>query len=214
MKRYFREQKKLFFVGFSFYIIAFLFKTSSYFAQMETMGSAIAQDLPRLLFFVALQYGALILFHILHMTHEFFMQKAFANAKTSMRNTISQRVTEKNYQEFRSMQIGDYISWYTNDVAQMNDGLQIFIALITYTMELIVSVAAIAYIHWSLAVLAVVTSSLVSRALCSEKSGCRDHKHKSAWTVTKYYPDVPAGGLGDHTTSDCFWRRQSCQHGK
>lgn len=77
MKRYFGEQKKLFFVGFSFYIIAFLFKTSSYFAQMETMGSAIAQDLPRLLFFVALQYGALILFRVLHMTHEFFMQKAF-----------------------------------------------------------------------------------------------------------------------------------------
>lgn len=161
MTRYFWEQKKLFFIGYLIYVIAFLFKSGSYFAQMETMGAAMSKDLPRLLFFVALQFGALILFHILQMVEEFFRQKAFANAKTSMRNTISRQIGRKNYQEFRSAQIGDYISWYTSDVAQMDDGLQIFSALIIFAIQGIISIAALAYIHWSLAVLSVISSVFV-----------------------------------------------------
>lgn len=161
MARYFWEQKKLLFIGYLIYVIAFLFKTGSYFAQMETMGSAMSKDLPRLLFFVVLQFGALIMFHILQMVKEFFHQKAFEKAKTSMRNTISRLIGRKNYQEFRTTQIGDYISWYTSDVNQMDDGLQIFCGMLVFIIQLIVSIAALVYIHWSLAVLSVVTSSFI-----------------------------------------------------
>lgn len=161
MTRYFWEQKKLFFIGYLIYVIAFLFKSGSYFAQMETMGAAMSKDLPRLLFFVALQFGALILFQLLQLAEEFFTQKGIANAKTSMRNTISRQIAKKNYQEFRSAQIGDYISWYTNDVAQMDEGLQIFDGLFIFLIQGIISIAALAYIHWSLAVLSVVSSVLV-----------------------------------------------------
>lgn len=161
MKRYFLEQKKLFIVGYLFYIAAFLAKIGSYFAQMETMGSAMEKNLPRLLFFVALQFGALILFNVLQMVDEFFMQKAFAHAKTSIRNTISRKVAQRNYQEFRSAQIGDYISWYTNDVAQMSEGLQILIAVILFGIQGLIAIATLAYIHWSLAVLSIVSSVLV-----------------------------------------------------
>lgn len=94
------------------------------------------------------------------------------------------------------MQIGDYISWYTNDVAQMNDGLQIFIALITYTVELIVSVAAIAYIHWSLAVLAVVTSSLVvlsSKLFQNKLEQCSRATSKAQEVFTSSIKDLLSG---------------------
>lgn len=161
MTRYFWEQAKLFIPAYLLYAIAYLFKSSSYFAQMETMGAAMSQDLPRLLFFVALQFGALFLFHIVQMLEEFLKQKAFANAKTSMRNTISKQIGRKNYQEFRSAQIGDYISWYTSDVAQMDEGLQVFSAVILYTIQGLISIAALAYIHWSLAVLSIITSIIL-----------------------------------------------------
>ena len=161
MTRYFWEQAKLFIPAYLLYAIAYLFKSSSYFAQMETMGAAMSQDLPHLLFFVALQFGALFLFHIVQMLEEFLKQKAFANAKTSMRNTISKQIGRKNYQEFRSAQIGDYISWYTSDGAQMYEGLQVFSAVILYTIQGLISIAALAYIHWSLAVLSIITSIIL-----------------------------------------------------
>lgn len=161
MKRYFWEQKKLFFSSFLLYAIAYVIKSGSYFAQMETMGSAMSKNLSRLLFFLVLQFGGLALFQLIQMWEEFLMQKAFANAKTSMRKTISKKIAKRNYQEFRSAQVGDYISWYTSDVLQMDEGLQMFCALIIFAVQGIISIAALAYIHWLLAVLSVFSSVLI-----------------------------------------------------
>lgn len=161
MKRYFLEQAKLFIPAYLLYALACLFQSGGYFAQMETLGAAMDENLSRLLFFVVLQFGALFLFRLVQMWEEFLKQKAFANAKTSMRNTISRQIAAKKYQEFRSAQIGDYISWYTNDVFQMDEGLQVFTSIILYAIQGAISIAALAYIHWSLAVLSVVTSIIL-----------------------------------------------------
>lgn len=196
MRHYFLEQKKLLSIGCLLYAIAVLFKTGSYFAQMETMGAAMAKDLHRLLYFVVLQFGAQILFRVLQMLEEFFMQKAFANAKTSMRNTISRQISRKNHQEFQSAQIGDYISWYTNDVFQMDEGLQILIALILFAAQGILSIAALAYIHWSLAVLSVVSSIFVilSTKLFQKKLEACGHANSKAQEIyTSAIKDLLSG---------------------
>ncbi len=159
MMKYFWEQKKLLFSAFFLYAIACSFRAIGYFAQMETMGSAMSRNLPRLLFFVILQFGGFLMFQFVQMIEEFLKQKAFANAKTSMRKTISKKIAKRNYQEFRSAQVGDYISWYTSNVLQMDDGLQVFCAIVVFAIQGLISIVALACIHWSLAVLSVITST-------------------------------------------------------
>ncbi len=208
MTRYFWEQSKLFIPAYLLYAVAYLFKSSSYFAQMETMGAAMSKDLPRLLLFVFLQFAALFLFYMIQMLEEFLKQKAFANAKTSMRSTISRKIGRKNYQEFRSAQIGDYISWYTNDVSQMNEGLQVFSSVILYSIQGLISIAALAYIHWSLAVLSIITSVILmlsTKIFQKKLEMCGQANSKAQEIYTSSIKDL-LSGLGILKTFGCLER--------
>lgn len=188
MKRYFWEQKKWMIPAFLLYIIACIFRCLSYLAQMETMGSAMDGNFRRVIFFVCVQFGLVFLFWVFQMLDEFLQQRGYANAKTSVRNTISRKIAKKNYQEFHASQIGDYISWYTSDIFQIEDGLSVFGGVIVFMIQGIVAVSIMFYIHWSLAVVSLCTTAITILSIklfdkrlqkCAEENSKAQEKYTS-----------------------------------
>jgi len=98
-----------------------------------------------------------------------------------MRRAINQKLIQKSFQEFQDKDIGEYISWYTNDIKEAeNQGFQKFYEYVNAIVKLIVSVIGLIVIRWEILVCTLAVFSTV--IFLSDKFG--ERVEKSSGIVT------------------------------
>lgn len=67
------------------------------------------------------------------------------------RADIVASLINKKYHEFHSQQTGEYLSWFTNDVSQVEMlAWQSFFGIISAVAQIVFSIVVLAKLHWSL----------------------------------------------------------------
>lgn len=68
-----------------------------------------------------------------------------------LRGDIVATILQKNHHDFHAQQSGEYLSWFTNDISQIESrAWQSFFGLISVIAQIIFSIIVLAKMHWSL----------------------------------------------------------------
>lgn len=91
---------------------------------------------------------------------------AIAKAKKSMNNHVRADIVatmlKQNYQEFHSLQSGEYLSWFTNDLSQISSlAWDPFFSIVELCAKVFFSVIALAQMHWSLLVVSMFVAAII-----------------------------------------------------
>ena len=90
---------------------------------------------------------------------------AVRRMNNSVREDIVASILRKNHTEFHAQQNGEYLSWFTNDVNQIEQlAWAPFYSIISVISQVVFSLVALATMHWSLLALSLVASVLIMHA--------------------------------------------------
>lgn len=103
----------------------------------------------------------LILVFLFFLTFTYFqiiqVRKTTQKMSKYLRFKIIEKVTTLSSTEFKKNSEGDYISWLSNDINQIEEqGITVFYELLTNVINLSLAIIALLYIHWSLLILTVI----------------------------------------------------------
>ena len=120
MKRYLKLRWKETMIACIFFALNVFSVTASSFMFMKTIDAVTGGDramIWRFLLYQVLLWAAAALTYYVAWIWKGKTDKGIAN---DMRRDISALLMKKSYQQFEEKEIGEYLSWYSNDVAQLN----------------------------------------------------------------------------------------------
>ncbi len=92
----------------------------------------------------------------------YFEARAVRLMNNAVRRDMTATLLRKSHSEFHELDTGEYLSWFTNDVNQMeNLAWTPFFNCIEYAALVVFSVAALLTLHWSLLVAALVNAAIM-----------------------------------------------------
>lgn len=126
------------------------------FLQMNIFNSVVSFDLISLIKAMVQLALALIISFLFSYLGEILQAKAIQRMNNSLRSDVSNTLSKMEFQQFHKKEIGDYVSWYTNDINQIEQmGFVPFFTFVTQAIQLTLAIIALCLIHWFLAVLVV-----------------------------------------------------------
>lgn len=162
MKKYICMRWKECFMASLFLCLNVLSATICSFALMSTIDAITAGDkqkVLRLLLGQALIWMITVVTYYLGGVWKGKAQKAMNN---DMRHDISNILMRKSHQQYEEHAIGDYISWYSNDVAQIEMwALNSFFSLVTCMFQVVITAVSLFLIHWVLVIVALMGGVLL-----------------------------------------------------
>jgi len=88
--------------------------------------------------------------------------KAIRSMNNRVRCDITATILRKSHQEFHAQQNGEYLSWYTNDVTQIERlAWDSFYGIISVTAQIVFSIIVLASIHWSFLAASIFATALI-----------------------------------------------------
>ena len=152
MKRYLKLRWKEVTLSCIFFALHVFSGTAASFMFMRTIDAVTEGDgalILRFLLYQALLWVTAALTYYIAWIWKGKTDKGIAN---DMRQDISALLMKKSYQQFEEKEIGEYMSWYSNDVAQLNMwAVSPFFSLVTCMLQITMSAVALCMIHWALA---------------------------------------------------------------
>lgn len=89
-----------------------------------------------------------------------YQARTIALMNRAFRKDISQKIMAKTFQEFERTDIGEYISWYTNDVKEAeNQGFSNFYSCVNMVLELLLGALSLIFIRIELLILTLAVSA-------------------------------------------------------
>ncbi len=93
------------------------------------------------------------------------MNLAVRRMNNSVRADIVASILRKNHKEFHAQQSGEYLSWFTNDVKQIQGmAWSSFYSMVSLISQIVFSVVALAMMHWSLLAASLLAAVLIINA--------------------------------------------------
>lgn len=121
---------------------------------MQILNSMVALDFNGALMYTLLNLGVWMVMLVLMYFKSVCLAKSVAKMNTALRSDISKNLINRPYTDYHKRDIGDYMSWYTSDLMQIeNRGFTQFFNLIGSALQLIMSMCTLFYFHWSLGAL-------------------------------------------------------------
>lgn len=126
-------------------------QTGTSLVMIQTFQSIIERDLRGFAFWIAVMMGAWFLLLGINSLQDFFQGRAVRAMNNAVRRDMAATLLEKNHGEFHALDTGEYLSWFTNDVNQIeNLAWSPFYQCVDSAATVVFSAAALLTLHWSL----------------------------------------------------------------
>ncbi len=126
-------------------------QTGTSLAMIQTFQSIIERDLRGFGFWIVMLAGAWFLLLGINSLQKFFQGRVIRAMNNAVRQDMAATLLEKNHREFHQMDNGEYLSWFTNDINQIeNLAWNPFYQCVNSAATVLFSAAALLSLHWSL----------------------------------------------------------------
>ncbi len=130
--------------------------------MMRAFEGIIDRDLRDFIFWMLLMVGAWVLLLWTGSLRDYFQARAIRAMNNAVRRDIAATLLHKSHVEFHGKDTGEYLSWFTNDVNQMEDlAWAPFYQCVDHAATAIFCVAALLTLHWSLLAAALVNAAVM-----------------------------------------------------
>lgn len=144
-------------VIFALIIFTDVFHVGLSFTGMWMLHLVLIGDFKGTILFSILEVGLYGLLNYSWYWRDRLIGKTIACMNNDMRKAINQKLIQKSFQEFQDKDIGEYISWYTNDIKEAeNQGFQKFYEYVNAIVKLIASMIGLIVIRWEILVCTIV----------------------------------------------------------
>lgn len=162
MKRYIRLRWKENLLAACFLCLNVLSGTVCSFAFMDTVDAITAGDMQQVQKLLLVQAALWMVTAATSYLGGVWNGKAQQGMNNDIRHDISKILMRKTAQQYEEKTIGEYISWYANDVSQIGMwAWNSFFALITCLFQVVITAVSLFLIHWALVVVALVGGILL-----------------------------------------------------
>ena len=127
--------------------------------MIQTFQSIIERDLRGFGFWILMMVGAWFLLFGVNSLQEFFQGRAVRSMNNAVRRDMAATLLHKNHREFHELDTGEYLSWFTNDINQIESlAWKPFYQCVDSAATIVFSAAALLTLHWSLLGAALLTT--------------------------------------------------------
>ena len=127
--------------------------------MMRSFDCIIDRNLSGFIFWMLMMAGAWVLLLWIGSLRDYFQARAIRAMNNAVRRDMAATLLHKSHVEFHGTDTGEYLSWFTNDVNQMEDlAWAPFYQCVDYAATAVFCVVALLTLHWSLLVAALVNA--------------------------------------------------------
>ena len=127
--------------------------------MMQSFDCIIDRNLSGFIFWMLMMAGAWVLLLWFGSLRDYFQARAIRAMNNAVRRDMAATLLHKSHVEFHGTDTGEYLSWFTNDVNQMEDlAWAPFYQCVDYAATAVFCVVALLTLHWSLLVAALVNA--------------------------------------------------------
>lgn len=127
--------------------------------NMEIVNTMIAGDIAELAMVILRLIGLWLIIMLAIYARNLVRAKAIAAMHNQLRADLTVGISRFSPQKFRSNETGIYLSWYTNDIQQLDtSSFETFFGVISQVTVLIGAFVVLLYLNWILAIVCVVGS--------------------------------------------------------
>ncbi len=127
--------------------------------MMQVFESVIKLDLRGFIFWDLMMVGAWVLLLWIGSLRDYFQARAIRAMNNAVRRDMAATLLHKSHVEFHGKDTGEYLSWFTNDVNQIEElAWPPFYQCVDLAATAVFCVAALLTLHWSLLVAALVNA--------------------------------------------------------
>lgn len=120
-------------------------------ALMQMAQGVIDRKLNYFLFWMLMDLILYFTYFLLDGARSWAKSRAIRSMNNEVRKDIVATMLHKSHQEYHAQQSGEYLSWFTNDVTQIeNLAWTSFFDIFSVAAQVVFSIIALAMIHWSL----------------------------------------------------------------
>lgn len=132
------------------------------FVMMEVFEGIIDRDLTSFVFWLVLDLVGWLIYLILDCFQTYLQAKAISKMNNQLRKDISATLLQKKMMEYHSSDQGEYLSWYTNHVNEIQKNAWIpFYNMIRWIASVFWCILGLAYLHWSLLIATILVSVIL-----------------------------------------------------
>ena len=153
-------------------LLASALRTVNNLLMIRTFQGIIDRDLRSFFFWMLMMTGTWFLLLWLEGLVEFFQGRAVRMMNNSVRRDMTATLLHKSHTDFHGKDTGEYLSWFTNDVNQIEElAWKPFYRCIDAASSALFSAIALLTLHWSLLVAALVNVvvMLLLPQLCNKR---------------------------------------------
>ena len=193
--------------------------TTASLLMMRLFQGIIALDLQQFFFWYLALMGNWLILIAVGGLETYFEARTVRMMNNTVRQDMAATLLQKSHREFHALDTGEYLSWFTNDINQIeNLAWTPFFSCINYAALAVFSVVALLTLHWSLLAAALVNAVimlLVPRlfnkrmeklgSVCAQEQAAATSKLKdllAGYDVLRFFGREQRFSHGTNTASD------------
>ena len=162
MKYYLKKFWKANFLAVLPLLVSCALNTAASLLMMRLFQGIIERDLKQFAFWYLALMGNWFILIAVNGLETYFEGRAIRIMNNAVRKDMAATLLAKNHVDFHKLDTGEYLSWFTNDINQIeNLAWNPFFNCINYAALAVFSVIALLTLHWSLLVAALVNSMVM-----------------------------------------------------
>ena len=133
--------------------------------QMQAAKGIFEWNFRRFLLWEAVALAGWCLYFALNALQTFFQARAIRAMNGQVRRDMAATLLKRSYQEYHAQDTGEYLSWFTSGVDQIEQNAwSAFFSFTACTAQVVCSILALASLHWSLVFVSIASSLLIISA--------------------------------------------------
>ena len=162
MKYYLKKFWKANFLAVLPLLVSCALNTAASLLMMRLFQGIIERDLKQFAFWYLALMGNWFILIAVNGLETYFEGRAIRIMNNAVRKDMTATLLAKSHGDFHKLDTGEYLSWFTNDINQIeNLAWNPFFSCINYATLAVFSVMALLTLHWSLLVAALVNSMVM-----------------------------------------------------
>ena len=162
MKYYLKKFWKANFLAVLPLLVSCALNTAASLLMMRLFQGIIEQDLKQFAFWYLALMGNWFILIAVNGLETYFEGRAIRIMNNAVRKDMTATLLAKSHGDFHKLDTGEYLSWFTNDINQIeNLAWNPFFSCINYATLAVFSVMALLTLHWSLLVAALANSMVM-----------------------------------------------------
>lgn len=143
-------------------LVTCVLQTETSLIMIQTFQSIIERDLRKFCFWILIMIAAWFLLIGINSLQDYFQGRAVRAMNNAIRQDMTVTLLQKTHGEFHALDTGEYLSWFTNDVNQIESlAWNPFYQCVDSAATVVFSAIALLTLHWSLLCAALATTVIM-----------------------------------------------------